>query len=188
MTMNEGNLEFTFNESFKVIKFDDNEFYRKYFMKLPEAKGIDFIINDNNDLIFLEVKDCCGYERENLYRTRINFNENKKISLDIEVAKKMESTISCLVGAYTRKESCKIGEKFLELCENLKLPKIQTGKKQLWVILLFEGDFQVKARTKEMIMSEIQKSLKEKLKWLECKVSVVDINTYRKNFFEIKRI
>ena len=78
MTMNEGNLEFTFNESFKVIKFDDNEFYRKYFMKLPEAKGIDFIINDNNDLIFLEVKDCCGYERENLYRTRINFNENKK--------------------------------------------------------------------------------------------------------------
>lgn len=37
-------------------------------------------------------------------------------------------------------------------------------------------------------MSEIQKSLKEKLKWLECKVSVVDINTYRKNFFEIKRI
>ena len=188
MTMNEGNLEFTFNESFKVIKFDDNEFYRKYFMKLPEAKGIDFIINDNNDLIFLEVKDCCGYERENLYRTRINFNENKKISLDIEVAKKIESTISCLAGAYTRKESCKTAEKFSELCENLKLSKIQTGKKQLWVILLLEGNFQVKARTKEMIMSEIQKSLKEKLKWLECKVSVVDINTYRKIFFEIKRI
>ncbi len=100
-------------------------------MKLPEAKGIDFIINDNNDLIFLEVKDCCGYKRENLYRIRINFNENKKISLDIEVAKKMESTISCLAGAYTRKESCKTAEKFSELCENLKLSKIQTGKKTI---------------------------------------------------------
>ena len=30
MTMNEGNLEFTFYESFEVVKFDDNEFYRKY--------------------------------------------------------------------------------------------------------------------------------------------------------------
>lgn len=187
MVMNEGSLKFTFNESFEVIKFDDEEFYRKYFMKLPEAKGMDFIVNNNKDLIFIEVKDCYGHEKENLYRTRTNFNENEKISLDIEIAKKMESTISCLIGAYTRKERCESAKKLSGLCENFKLSKIQTGEKQLWIILLLEGNFQVKTRTKEMIMSEIQKSLKEKLKWLECKVLVIDIKNYKEKFFKIER-
>lgn len=185
--MKEGKLKFIFDKKAEVIKFDEDKFYREYFMKLPEAKGIDFIFYDSKNLIFLEIKDCFGYEKENLYRTKTNFFESKEVSFDIEVAKKVESTIACLIGAYTRKRSCETAEKLSKLCENLKISDIPKEKKQLWIILLLEGEFQIKTRTKKMIMKEIQQSLKQKLKWLECKVSVVDIETYKERFFKVER-
>lgn len=187
MIMNEGNLKFIFDEKAEVIKFDEDKFYRNYFMKLPEAKGIDFIFNDKDNLIFLEIKDCLGYEKDNLYRTRIDYSKDKEVSFDIEVAKKVESTIACLFGAYTRKETCEASEKLAELCENFKISDIQNGQKQLWVILLLEGNFQAGTRTKKMVMSGIQNSLRQKLKWMECKVSVVDLETYKNKFFEAER-
>ena len=39
----ESRLKFRFAENDTVIKFDDTKFYRDYFNKLPEAKGVDFI-------------------------------------------------------------------------------------------------------------------------------------------------
>jgi hypothetical protein len=39
----ESRLKFQFAENDIVIKFDDTKFYRDYFNKLPEAKGVDFI-------------------------------------------------------------------------------------------------------------------------------------------------
>lgn len=39
----ESGLKFAFPENDTVIKFDDTKFYRDYFNKLPEAKGVDFI-------------------------------------------------------------------------------------------------------------------------------------------------
>ena len=47
----------------------------------------------------LEVKNCTGYEADNVWRTRTNFiNENGEESFDIEVAKKVAGTLTCLVG------------------------------------------------------------------------------------------
>lgn len=187
MIMNEGSLKFIFNKNAEVIKFDEDKFYREYFMKLPKGKGIDFIYNDNKNLIFLEVKDCFGHEKENLYRTKINYYQDEKSSFDIEVAKKVESTIACLFGSYTRKINCQSAEKLAEMYEKFGLSNIQKEKKKLWIILLLEGEFAVKTRSKEMIMGEIQRSLKQKLKWLECKVSVVDMKTYKEKFFKVER-
>lgn len=36
-----------------------------------------------------------------------------------------------------------------------------------------------------MIMNELQKSIKRKLKWINCRVSVVDSDTYNSKIFKI---
>lgn len=185
MEMIEGNLKFTFLEDSQAMKFDEDKFYRTYYSKLPKGKGVDFIINNDKDIVFLEIKDCYGYERENLGRTLINNREIE--SFDIEVAKKIESTISCIVGAYTRKRRCEIAEELTSLYENINLYNISEEKKKAWVILFLEGDFKVKTRTKRMIMEDIQKSLKQKLSWLECQVLVFDSKTNREKFFKVER-
>lgn len=186
MIMNEGKLNFKFNEIGEVIKFDDDKFYRNYYMKLPQGKGVDFIYNDEKNLVFLEVKDCLGYEKENL--DRIIINSNKTESFDVEIAKKVASTLSCLLGAYTRENSCSNAKILSSLCNNINLINIKNENKKIFVILLLEGEFNFKSKNKKMIMKSIQDSLKEKLKWLECKVSVIDLETNNKRFFEIDRI
>ena len=46
----ESGLKFQFPENDTVIKFDDTKFYRDYFNKLPEAKGVDFISVNKDDI------------------------------------------------------------------------------------------------------------------------------------------
>lgn len=50
---------------------------------------------------------------------------------------------------------------------------------------ILEGDFECQSRSKKMIMGRLQESLKRKLSWLNCKVSVVDSDTYNRRRFEI---
>lgn len=52
----ESRLKFQFAENDIVIKFDDTKFYRDYFNKLPEAKGVDFISVAKDKIAFIEVK------------------------------------------------------------------------------------------------------------------------------------
>ena len=54
----ESRLKFKFPDKCTVIKFDDTKFYREYFNKLPEAKGVDFISVGKNKIAFIEVKNC----------------------------------------------------------------------------------------------------------------------------------
>ena len=56
----ESGLKFRFPEYSSVLKFDDTKFYRDYFNKLPEAKGVDFISVDKDKIAFIEVKNCTG--------------------------------------------------------------------------------------------------------------------------------
>lgn len=37
-----------------------------------------------------------------------------------------------------------------------------------------------------MIMRELQESIKTKLSWLNCRVSVVDSDTYKKELFKVQ--
>lgn len=70
----------------------------------------------------------------------------------------------------------------------LENEKVAQRNKTIFVILLLEGDFQSGTRTKKMNMDRIQLSIEKKLKWLNCKVSVVDAGTYRSDLFEVERI
>lgn len=105
MILTEGNLRFTFSSD-RAIKFDDTFFYRYSFNPMPGAKGVDFICDSNDFLLFLEVKDCLGREAENRWRIAPNNEKRNSIpsstdksernSLDIEVAHKVAMTISSL--------------------------------------------------------------------------------------------
>lgn len=186
MEMNEGKLKFIFEEKYQIIKFDEDPFYRRYYSKLPRGKGVDFLASDDKNIIFLEVKDCYGYEKDNIKRT---INNNPQLeSFDVEISKKVESTLSCILGAKTRKNNCEVAENLAYFYNKMEFDKIERDEKKIWVILFLEGEFQVKSRTKKMIMRSIQDSLKDKLSWLECKVLVFDIESNRKNFFEVERL
>lgn len=94
----ESGIQFHFPEQSSVIKFDNTKFYRDYFNKLPEAKGVDFISVNKDTLAFIEVKNCTGDEGNcrwriapnNLKRdtTHTSVNVDRRNSLDIEVAQK----------------------------------------------------------------------------------------------------
>lgn len=58
-------------------------------------------------------------------------------------------------------------------------------KKKKYVILFLEGNFGGHTRSKKTIMGELQRSMNTKMRWLNCRVSVVDSFTYNKNIFQI---
>ena len=105
----ESRLKFQFAENDTVIKFDDTKFYRDYFNKLPEAKGVDFISVAKDKIAFIEVKNCTGDEGNNRWRiapdnrkrntTHTSVNVEGRDSLDIEIAQKTAMTVAALVGA-----------------------------------------------------------------------------------------
>lgn len=198
MVIEESDLKFEFNEDYQVVKFDDTDFYRREFNKLPAAKGVDIIANSKEVLQFIEVKNCVGHESENLWRTSVN---NSKIesaprelkvedrdSLDIEVAKKIASSLSCLAGAWTKAEHMDKAEELVGIWKGLNDTKIPTDRKKIVVVLFLEGDFcswGPKSRNKKMMMQRIQESLNAKLSWLNCRVQVVDSNTYKPVYFKV---
>ena len=198
MVLTEGKLQFTFPGE-KAIKFDDTEFYRQRFNKLSGAKGVDFICDTDEFLLLLEVKDCLGNEADNRWRIAVN---NKKVdtsptsvdtegreSFDNEVAHKVSMTIACLLGAQTFGENRPFKqEELLPYAKALEGEQIAQRNKTVFVVLLLEGDFQSGTRTKRMNMDRIQSSIEKKLKWLNCKVSVVDASTYRSSMFEVERM
>lgn len=184
--MVESKLDFTF--SGQAIKFDDTKFYEIYKSYLPHGKGVDFLSISPDAFIMLEVKNCFGHEKENVWRTKTDFvNEAGDESFDIEVAKKVAGTLACLTGAgvaYPLSGADELKPYFKELAS----AKYEKGKKVLQIILFLEGDFGSKIRTKKMIMKRIRDKISEKLKWLNCTVRVVDLNTYSGGSYSVKNV
>lgn len=197
MEIKEGSLLFTFpGES--AIKFDETKFYRKKFNILPGSKGVDFVCDTKDFLLFLEVKDCLGQEADNNWRIAVNNakvstapssvdTENRE-SLDYEVSHKVAMTLCCLLGAQTFGDRCESAPELIRYVKAVEGKRIVNLEKKLLVVLFLEGDFCSDARSKEMNMSSIQASIEKKLRWLNCSVSVVDSNTYREKFFQVQRI
>lgn len=195
ITKEESGLKFEFCDDVNVVKFDDTKYYRKLFNSLPGSKGVDFIAVGKNNIAFIEVKNCTGDEGS--CRWRISPNNKKRDnshtqmdlegrdSLDIEVSQKVAMTFAALLGA---KSFDKIKESVKELDEIQKVvfsDEFSKVEKKKYVILFLEGDFGSSTRTKKMIMLDLQKSMIRKLKWFNCKVSVVDSDTYSDKIFHI---
>lgn len=187
MVIEESDLTFEFQEDVKAVKFDDTEFYRQFFNKMPSSKGVDIIANSKDVIQLIEIKNCTGHEAENMWRTSVdnskvesaphNLDVSERDSLDIEVTKKVASTISCLLGAWTKSERSEKAAELVEFWKGIIDQKILKDKKQILVVLFLEGDFvsnAPKSRNKKMIMRRLQESINVKLSWLNCRVMVVD--------------
>lgn len=191
----ESRLQFAFSDDTKVIKFDDTAYYRNLFNVLPDSKGVDFISVKEDSVAFIEVKNCLGDEGNNRWRIFPN-NQKKNTShttvdvdgresLDIEVPKKVAMTLAALVGAESFGENKSSLDELKEIVKDILSGALADDSKKKYVILFLEGDFGGKTRTKKMIMSELQRSMNVKMRWLNCKVSVVDSDTYDKRLFQI---
>lgn len=196
MEIKESGLTFTFSSSVDALKFDETSFYLKTFSHQPEGKGVDIMMNSPTCCQLIEIKNCTGHEPENYWRV---FSNNSKVckaptntlgepreSLDIEVAKKVASTISCLYGAYIKSAQQKSASELTLWWEAISDCNIVSLKKSLLIVLFLEGDFKTRTRSKKMIMKDLQDSLKKKLSWLNCKVSVIDSSEYPKQYFIVK--
>lgn len=184
----ESGLKFEFPDGSTPIKFDDTKYYRNLFNALPGAKGVDFITSGKDSIAFIEVKNCTGDEGN--CRWRIFPNNQKREtsstqvdvtgrdSLDIEVSQKVAMTLAALVGAKSygeRNESIAELKNVINAVFSEDFAKV-TKKK--YVILFLEGNFGGHTRSKKMIMENLQRSINAKMKWLDCRVSVVDSSTY----------
>lgn len=195
VTKEESGLKFDFPDGSKVVKFDDTIFYRKFFNVLPESKGVDFIAVEKDSVSFIEIKNCAGDEGNCRWRIFPNNGKrdtsNTRIdtegrnSLDIEVPQKVAMTFAALLGAKSFEESKDSVQELKEIQEMIFSKDFSNEKKKKYVILFLEGNFGGHTRSKKMIMSELQKSMNKKMRWLNCKVSVVDSDTYDKKIFQI---
>ena len=196
MEINESGLSFVFSEGTKAYKFDDDKFYRDEFNVLSGSKGIDIIASSDKVIQMIEIKNCKGNEQDNIWRIGVNNkninklpdNHYNKESLDIEVTKKVAMTIACLYGAFTMRNTKEKAEELKKFCSIINTEAIAKDRKQLIVTLFLEGDFDKYngvSRSKKMIMTDLQNSIRKKLRWLNCKVSVVDSNTYNKSHYKV---
>ena len=193
----ESGIKFRFPEHDVVIKFDDTKFYRDYFNKLPEAKGVDFISVDKEKIAFIEIKNCVGDEGNCRWRiapnnqkrnaTHTSVNVEGRDSLDIEVAQKTAMTLAALTGAKSFGDTKECVVELKEYTQFLARDAFSDDSKRKYVILFLEGDFGSKTRSKKTIMKILQDSMNKKLQWLNCRVSVVDSDTYDPKIFEIVR-
>lgn len=195
MEIEESNLIFEFNNETQAIKFDDTKSYRQFCNKMPSSKGVDILADSKEMIQFIEIKNCTGHENENMWRTSINNSKlsaaprdldvDDRDSLDIEVTKKVASTISCLLGAWRKSEKSEKTAEIAGFWKGVSDSKIVMDKKQLLVVLFLEGDFVTnapKSRSKKAIMKRLQESMNVKLSWLNCKVMVVDSDTYKERY------
>ena len=196
--ISESGLTFEFRDVNDAIKFDDTDIYRNEFNMLPDSKGVDIIADSNSFIQLIEIKNCKGHESENMWRMGIDNSKIKSAphdidvtnrdSLDIEVSKKAAMTIACLMGARSRQSSTEKANVLKFAWEGILSEKLLKDKKKLLVILFLEGDFANKAqtRTKKMMMKRLEDSIKKKLTWLNCQVSVVDTDTYKQTCFSVR--
>lgn len=188
-TLDESGLRFAFDGD--AVKFDETAYYRRHFVYQPEGKGVDFIALSPNRIQMIEVKNCLGNEAENQWRIgKDNSSRAKRTpgqdetdrdNVDIEIAKKVASTIACLYGAWTKASRSDSAETLAELWKAVTDSQLPADRKQLQVILFLEGNFGCHTRPKTAIMKALEENIQKKLSWLNCKVSVIDSEQCRRH-------
>lgn len=191
----ESGLKFGFPDDNIAIKFDDTKYYRDLFNALPGSKGVDFISAGKDAISFIEVKNCLGDEGNCRWRifpnnqkrdtTSTKVDVQGRESLDIEVPQKVAMTLAALAGARSFGDKKSSLDELKEIITTVFSEDFADDTKTKYVILFLEGNFGGHTRTKKMIMENLQRSMNTKMRWLNCKVSVVDSSTYNKDIFQI---
>lgn len=140
------------------------------------------------------MKNCLGDEGNNRWRiapdnqkrdtTATKVDVEGRDSLDIEVSQKVALTLAALTGARSfgdRKESL---DELQDVITAVFSREYTKDKMKKYVFVL-EGDFGTHTNSKKMIMEKLQRSINTKMRWMDCRVSVVDSDTYNERIFKI---
>lgn len=179
MEIEESRMNFIF-ETEDVVKFDEVKFFNQKYQNLKDSKGVDFLVNYDDTLWFIEVKNFEGYEREN--RDRLKLRNKDVESLEIEIASKVRSTVACLVGAKNMEDL--ILQKYFDQMNRA----ISNNINKLKVVLILEGNIGRNERETKVKFQQIKTSIKSYLNWLGVEVFVENSEFHRSNnLFRIEK-
>jgi hypothetical protein len=153
----EQNLEFTFDATWSVLKWDGHDAYVNGIQCVEPCKAADFCGLRGRSLYLIEVKDFRGSRIENKKRLQDASTER----LAHEVAVKVRDTVAGLVGARRSRQS--EAERWEPLGGALGDTKFS-----VYVVLWFEEDF----RRSPIETQVLQNNIKKKLRWLTTHVLV----------------
>lgn len=171
MNMNdflESNINFRFNEeSWKIIKYDENIAHKKVDKFVKPTKAVDFLgIHDNKRLYFVEIKN---------YRRHTQDPKTKDIlsaggeELMRKIAVKVRDTIASMTNAA---RFCTNDHDFFTQANQLLL----NDKEKVVVIALIEFDEESEKERKAKMSIWLQ-TLKQKLSWLHAaKISINSVD------------
>lgn len=151
----EGLLRFSFDDDWRVLKWDEHPAYTGGLSKTPGTKAVDFVGIHLDDPWFIEVKDFRGYRIENKERRSGG-------DLAREVAEKVRDTLAALAWACERHPLDQDGlATFLRriVCREAKIP----------VVLWLEEDRPLA----DAQASALAEAIKRNLPWLNAKVLVM---------------
>ena len=193
MIKSESGISFEFADDYNALTYDDTDLHKLCFNVLPGTKAVDFLVANDNNVIFIEVKNCAGNEAGNRWRIAPDNSKRDTIptghdvsdrdSLDIEIPQKVAMTIAALVGAYTRP----IPHRYSDVCNpvaeklcsgDIRAEDTHAAKRRIYIILVLEGSFGngLKTNTERMVRDRIARAMGRKLKWLNCTVKVISTN------------
>ncbi len=161
-TFEEGNLAFDFDDSWHVLKYDEETDYRSMVSGLQATKGVDFIgVQDGTTLFFIEVKDFRGHRIE--ARDRLHGG-----ALADEIGHKVRDTVAGIVGFQRTSTVRDIWRPFLErLADTDELVK---------AIVWLENDLPRNWRQRRKVQRSISTNVfKRRIKWLTSRVLVCSV-------------
>lgn len=162
MDFAEGNLQFSFDSSWQVVKYDDTPLYRAGVGVIPETKAVDFIGLRKGTLFLVEVKDFREHRIENEYR----LTEGE---LAVEIAQKVRDSVAGLVGAHrTTADPASIAPLVRVLVK---------ADSEIKVVIWLEHDLPEYPSKREKVKMSVEgNAFKKKLRWLTPKVFVANVN------------
>jgi len=200
---NESQLQFSFDQTIwnKVIQFDTHTDYKKLqkigslqdfdnkgnLISFCGTKAVDFLgIFNNEKIFFIEVKNFKEYRVSNKERLK-----NAGEILMTEIALKVKDSLSCIVGAKRNSTNDKVfWTKTVQFLSN--------EEKDIVIILWLETDDIInsnnvrgsnKIKRKVDTISDYQRKLQSKLRWLTKKrtnVKILNVKNYKNNLaFEV---
>lgn len=159
----ESRLKFLFEEEWThIVQFDEHTDYQKLKAHLNETKGVDFLGILNKQVYFFEVKNFKDYRIENKDRLT-----NAGETLMQEVAQKVRDSLACIVSGSLN--STNDQSFWSDILSSI------TNGEPIKVILWLETDNleptpttrgRSRNQREEVNISDLQRKLQSKLKWL----------------------
>jgi hypothetical protein len=156
MDFDEGNLKFSFDASWQVVKYDDSSLYRKGVGILRGTKAVDFIGLQKETVFFIEVKDFRGHRIE---------NQNRLIGGDlaIEIGQKVRDSVAGLIGAHRTSSDAETISPFVRV--------LLDSDSEIKVVVWLEHDLPDYLPKREKVKMSVEGNVfKQKLRWLTSKV------------------